>query len=547
MLSRIGTGVAAVIALFVVYTLYVGGSPVLAVGAAVGLGVGLLVYTRRGAYHYRYLFPGLAGIALFIVLPVIYTIWISFTNYSSKNLLTFERATEVFLGETYLRDDVSYQFALHADRDGYRLVFRTGDDAVTDSTTIAPSSMVGEASGGSGDAAVGSGAGAGPPGAPAPPPRPAVTYVTKQALPLTRATEQRVAVVALAGSGFSPGEPLPLKDVIEHRDAIHAITAEFPDGSSATMASLREFTPHEPLYHRNADGTLTNQKTHDRLTPNFQTGFYESEAGQRAFPGFRAYVAADNYARAFTDEKFRGPFFRVFVWTIAFAALTTLFVTALGLLLAELLSWEGLRFAAVYRVLLFLPYAVPGFISILVFKGLFNRNFGEINLILDTLLGIRPNWTGNALLARLTILIVNTWLGYPYFMLIGMGLQKSIPHELYEASALAGAGPLTNFLKITWPLIRRPLMPLVIAAFAYNFNNFVVIYLLTAGRPDFIDTNVPAGETDILVTYTYRIAFEDSGQNFGLAAAIATLVFVLVAIFSVINLRLTKVTAEDKR
>jgi maltose/maltodextrin transport system permease protein len=409
--------------------------------------------------------------------------------------------------------------------------------------------MVGEASGtGSDDGAGGSGAGPSPPVAPAPPPpRPAAAFVTKQALPLTQTAEQRVPVVALAGSGFSPGEPLPLKEVIEHRDAIRGITVELPDGSSATMASLREFTPHEPLYHRNPDGTLTNQKTHERLTPNFQTGFYESPTGRRASPGFRAYVAADNYVRAFTDEKFRGPFFRVFVWTIAFAALSTLFVTALGLLLAELLSWEGLRFAAVYRVLLFLPYAVPGFISILVFKGLFNRNFGEINLMLDSVLGIRPNWTGDAILARLTILIVNTWLGYPYFMLIGMGLQKSIPHDLYEASALAGAGPLTNFFKITWPLIRKPLIPLVIAAFAYNFNNFVVIYLLTAGRPDFLDTNVPAGETDILVTYTYRIAFEDSGQNFGLAAAIATLVFVLVAMFSVINLRLTKVTAEDKR
>jgi maltose/maltodextrin transport system permease protein len=217
------------------------------------------------------------------------------------------------------------------------------------------------------------------------------------------------------------------------------------------------------------------------------------------------------------------------------------------MLLAELLSWEGLRFAWLYRLLLFLPYAVPGFISILVFKGLFNRNFGEINLILDALLGIRPNWVGNALLARLMILIVNVWLGYPYFMLICMGLQKSIPHDLYEASALAGAGPLTNFVRITWPLIRKPLSPLLVSAFAYNFNNFVLIYLLTQGRPDFLDTIIPAGETDILVSYTYRIAFEDSGQQFGLAAAISTVIFAIVAILSVINLRLTKVTVEDKR
>jgi maltose/maltodextrin transport system permease protein len=168
-------------------------------------------------------------------------------------------------------------------------------------------------------------------------------------------------------------------------------------------------------------------------------------------------------------------------------------------------------------------------------------------MILGAVLGIRPDWTGNAMLARLMILIVNTWLGYPYVMLLCMGLQKSIPRDLYEASALAGAGPLSNFFRITWPLIRKPLTPLLVSSFAFNFNNFVLIYLLTAGRPDFLDTNVPAGETDILVSYTYRIAFVDSGQNFGLAAAISTLIFVMVAILSVINLRLTKANAQDRR
>jgi maltose/maltodextrin transport system permease protein len=232
---------------------------------------------------------------------------------------------------------------------------------------------------------------------------------------------------------------------------------------------------------------------------------------------------------------------------VVFAGLTVVFCVAIGVLLAEILSWEALRFRGLYRMLLFLPYAVPGFISILVFKGLFNRNFGEINMILDALFGIRPNWMGDATLAKAMILIVNTWLGYPYFMLLCMGLQKSIPHDLYEASALAGAGPLTNFFKITWPLIRRPLTPLMVSAFAFNFNNFVLIFLLTNGRPDFLDTAVPAGETDVLVTYTYRIAFQDSGQNFGLASAISTMIFVLVAILSLINLRLTRVNAQEKR
>ena len=93
----------------------------------------------------------------------------------------------------------------------------------------------------------------------------------------------------------------------------------------------------------------------------------------------------------------------------------------------------------------------------------------------------------------------------------------------------------------------KPLTPLLIAAFAFNFNNFVLISLLTNGRPDFLDTSVPAGTTDILVSYTYRIAFEDSGQNFGLAAAISTVIFAMVAVLSWINLRATRITKEEAR
>src|SRR5262249_21052582 len=148
------------------------------------------------------------------------------------------------------------------------------------------------------------------------------------------------------------------------------------------------------------------------------TGFYEGPDGARLLPGFRVDIGLGNYLRIFTDAKFRGPFISIFVWTVIFAFLSVLFTASLGMLLAELLAWEGLRFRGLYRVLLFLPYAVPSFISILVFKGLFNRNFGEINLILDAVLGIRPNWIGDAALAKLMILVVNTWLGYPYFMLI---------------------------------------------------------------------------------------------------------------------------------
>jgi maltose/maltodextrin transport system permease protein len=428
---------------------------------------------------------------------------------------------------------------------GESLIKIGGDDAAGSAGSADPNAPPAAGSD-SAPPADGSGSAAAPPVPPAPPaPKPPAVFVTP-VLPLTGTGKQRITAVPLAGSGFTPGEPASIKDIIDRRDAIQAITVVFPDGTSATMGGLREFNRNAPLYRQNPDGSLTNQQTGVVLKPSFETGFYETPDGEPVSPGFRVNIGGENFERIFTDTRFRGPFFQIFLWTVTFSALTVVLTVALGMLLAEVLSWEGLRFRGAYRILLFLPYAVPSFISILVFKGLFNQNFGEINMILDGLFGIRPDWTSDATLAKAMILIVNTWLGYPYFMMLCMGLQKSIPTDLYEASALAGAGPLTNFFKITWPLIRRPLTPLMVAAFAFNFNNFVLIALLTNGRPDFLDTPIPAGETDLLVTYTFRVAFE-SGQNFGLAAAIATIIFAIVAILSVLNLRLTKITVEDKR
>jgi maltose/maltodextrin transport system permease protein len=235
------------------------------------------------------------------------------------------------------------------------------------------------------------------------------------------------------------------------------------------------------------------------------------------------------------------------VWTVTFAGLTVLFAFSVGIVLAVLMEWEALRGRAFYQTMFFIPYTVPAFISILIFKGLFNQNTGEINQILEMLFGLHLSWFSTPFLAKSMLLIVNTWLGFPYMMVVSMGLIKAIPTDLYEASAIAGAGPLTNFFRITLPLIVKPIMPLLIASFAFNFNNVMLIMLLTGGRPDFLDTKVPAGSTDLLVSFTYRIAFEDSGANFGLAAAISTVLFLMVMVLSLINMRLTKVNAQEAR
>nr|WP_297357086.1 maltose ABC transporter permease MalF [uncultured Caldimonas sp.] len=495
-------GVAlALVSLYFVTVVYAAGEYLLAGTILLVLALAAWVYTSQRFYAYRYLFPGIAAVVIFVVFPILYTVSIGFTNYSTRNLLKFERATAYFLDETYEAEGSTYGFSLLADGSDYRARLEGDADKV----------------------------------------------FTTPVLDLSKAVPHKVEAEPVDAGATVPGEPVQIKELIRLQPALKALTVELPDGTSVRMTGLRQFGPVQKLYKQDEQGRLVNQQTGEVLTANFETGFYERANGEGVPPGFQVNIGLEHFKRVFTDEAFRQPFVRIFAWTVIFAALTVFFAASLGMLLAVLMSWESLRFKNVYQTLLFLPYAVPGFISILVFRGLFNNNFGEINLILDALFGIKPAWFSDPFLAKAMLLIVNTWLGYPYMMVVCMGLIKAIPSDLYEASAVAGAGPLTNFFRITLPLVLKPLTPLLIAAFAFNFNNFVLISLLTNGRPDFLDTSVPAGTTDILVSYTYRIAFEDSGQNFGLAAAISTVIFAMVAVLSWINLRATRITKEEAR
>jgi maltose/maltodextrin transport system permease protein len=460
------------------------------------LGVAVLIYVSPRFYAWRYVVPGVLAALVFIVLPMAYTLAIGFTNYSSSHLLPLERATAVLLSRTHA-GGAGMDFRLLAADAGRHRVALTAEDGKR--------------------------------------------FVSE---PVKLGPQQRVPLAET--STDTDADALPLKDVIAQQAALKQVTAVLPDGTELQLSSLRRFAASRPAFTRNADGSLTDTSDGARLTANRDTGYWERPDGTPVEPGFRTSVGWENYVRIFTDHRFLDPFVRVFVWTVSFAGLNTLFTFALGLFLAVALNWDALRYRNFYRVMLFLPYAVPAFISIPVFRGLFNENLGEINLILDQLFGIRPGWFSDATLARSMVLIVNTWLGYPYMMILAMGLIKAIPGELYEASALAGAGPFTNFFRITLPLIARPIAPLLIASFAANFNNLTLIALLTAGEPDYLDTEVPVGATDLLASYTYRIAFQDSGQNYALACAISSIVFLIVATLAVINLRLFKVGQEAR-
>lgn len=492
--------VALLVGLYLVTLTYVAGQTWIAVGLLGLLMLATWLFTSSKTYVYRYLFPGIVAVLVFVLLPILYTFGIGFTNYSSRNLLSFERATRYLLEEKMPTEGIEYAFTLHALGTAKAPVFRIRlEDAATSKV-----------------------------------------YLTPEFSLATEDKNHPKLTAELQTDAVQLPDALQIRDLIALQSALKRVDVTLPDGSHVGMNGLRRFVPLQGLY-KQVNQSLVNQRTGEVLKPDFKRGFYVNQTtGEQVVPGFKVGVGFDNFRQIFTDVKYREPFLRIFIWTNVFALLSVVFSFSVGVVLAVLMNWEALRFRAVYRTMLFLPYAVPGFISILVFRGLFNESFGEVNLILNGLFGISPSWFSDPWLAKLMILIVNTWLGYPYMMLLCMGLIKSIPSDLYEASAIVGAGPLTNFFKITLPLIARPIMPLLISSFAFNFNNFVLISLLTAGGPDYLDTKVPAGSTDILVSYTYRIAFVDSGQNFALAAAISTVIFALVAVMSVLQLRLTK-------
>lgn len=491
-------------ALYLVVLLYAVDETLLAATLLVITALAAWIYSSSKTLALKYLFPGIAAAMVFVVAPMVYTVAGGFTNYSSQNLLDFERVRKQHREEVYRAENaIAHAFTLHPDGHQFRISLH---DPESD----------------------------------------AILFVSEPlALVATKALKVPL-IDARAYKGVIE-EALPLTEVIARQSALKALALQLPGDGELRMTSLREFAAIAPLYTEHADGSFTNTQTGEAMRPNMRTGFYETDKGERITPGFKVLVGWDNYRRIFTDPKFSEPFVRIFLWTVAFAGLTVFFAAALGMLLAVLLSWDSLRFRSVYRFLLFLPYAVPGFISILIFRGLFNQNLGEINLILQALFGVKPAWFSDPLLAKTMILIVNTWLGFPYMMIVCMGLIKSIPADLYEASAVAGAGPLTNFFRITLPLTLKPLTPLLISSFAFNFNNLVLITLLTGGRPDYLDISVPAGTTDILVSYTYRIAFQDSGQQFALASAISTVIFFIVAGITLLQMRFTRIASEEKR
>ncbi|HEY8422948.1 MAG TPA: ABC transporter permease subunit [Thermoclostridium sp.] len=254
------------------------------------------------------------------------------------------------------------------------------------------------------------------------------------------------------------------------------------------------------------------------------------------------WVGFQTFVDLFTLSGYKETFFGVFGWTVIWAVLATVTTFFSGLIFAVILNSNGIRLKKFWRTVFILPWAVPGYISILVFRNIFNAQFGPLNNWLVSIGMNRIQWFGDPMWAKIVCLVVNLWLGFPYFMALMSGVLTGIPRDLYEAAEVEGANAIQKFFKITLPLVMFATAPLLIMSFAHNFNNFNLIHFLNSGGP--VNTNYKyAGHTDILLSWIYKLTLEQN--QFNKACAVSIIIFVIIATISIFNFRRTRSFKEE--
>ena len=230
-------------------------------------------------------------------------------------------------------------------------------------------------------------------------------------------------------------------------------------------------------------------------------------------------------------------FWQVLTWTVIWAIFATFLNYILGMILAMVINRKDTKGKGFWRFCFILSIAVPQFISLMIMRLMLQPN-GAVNVLLQNWGWISsplPFWT-NATWARVTVIIINLWVGIPYTMLQVTGILQNIPAELYEAARMDGAGPVTIFFKITLPYMLFVTTPYLISSFVGNINNFNVIYLLSGGGPTYVGDT--AGQTDLLVTWLYKLTINQQYYNIG--AVIGILTFVVLTIVTLVTYRNSK-------
>jgi arabinogalactan oligomer/maltooligosaccharide transport system permease protein len=441
----------------------------------------------------KFLVPGTILLILFQIVPIVYNASIAFTNYSTGHVQTKQEAIATIEEASLVPPANGRTYTMTPARHDGALVLLLRDDAT-------------------GTAYAG----------------------TEDGLEQLRPDQVTVANgVVTAAVGYEVLQGSGLVGVDQELTQLLVPAGEHSFIRAEGLSTANELAP-ALVYDAKTD-TFTSADTGAVFHDNGR-GSYATDSGETLEQGWRVGVGFDNFKKIFTDPLVRDPFVSVFLWTFAYAGFSVLFTFAFGLFLAITLNKAGLRLRRTQRALLVIPYAIPAFLAVLVWGGLLNDDFGVVNNTLH----VHVPWLFDANWAKVSCLLVNFWLGFPYFFLVCTGVLQAIPDELSEAARVDGAGGIQVFRKVTFPLLLVAVAPLLIASFAFNFNNFNNIYFLTRGGPYGPD-QVVAGSTDILISYTYKLAFQAAGgADYGLAAAMSIVIFLIIGTISALTFTRTK-------
>ncbi|HZG61532.1 MAG TPA: sugar ABC transporter permease [Anoxybacillus sp.] len=254
------------------------------------------------------------------------------------------------------------------------------------------------------------------------------------------------------------------------------------------------------------------------------------------------WVGFQNFVDLVKLNLWRKTFINVLAWTIVWTFGATTLQIALGIFLAILVNQKDLKGKAIIRTIFILPWAVPAFVSILIFSGMFNESFGVINKTILAALGIDSvAWMTDPFWTKVALILIQTWLGFPFIFAMTTGVLQAIPEELYEAATVDGATVWQKFTKITLPLVLYAVAPILITQYTFNFNNFNIIYLFNGGGPAVSGQN--AGATDILISWIYRLTM--TSAQYSKAAAITLLLSLFVMTIALWQFRKTKSFKEE--
>lgn len=255
------------------------------------------------------------------------------------------------------------------------------------------------------------------------------------------------------------------------------------------------------------------------------------------------WVGLENFRDLISIPLWKNTFVSVFSWTVVWTLVATTLQICLGLFLAILANDSRVKFKRFIRTILILPWAVPGFVSIIIFATMFNDNFGTINrnIIMPLFGGEGIPWLTNPVYTKAALIFIQTWLGYPFLFALFSGVLQSMSKDWYEAADIDGATRWQKFKNITLPHVLFATAPLLIVQYTSNFNNFNVIYLFNEGGPAVRGQN--AGGTDILISWVYNLTFDTN--NYNMAAAITLIIGVLISIFAIFQFRRTRSFKEE--